>query len=96
MKRKKIIASSGSKNVHTRMLSDTRRAELKASFAPTPPQPRFELKPDYATTGTATTSTAASSGCSICAISLRKRGQDMDSECLKTIFGMYKRMNSQS
>lgn len=85
------MAPSGTKNVHAktvrtacviRMLSDIRRAGLTASFVPTLSVPGLELKPDdEATTGKATTCTAASGDCNIFAISIRTKGQGIDSEC---------------
>jgi hypothetical protein len=88
MKRRKTIASSGSKNARDRTLSDPRRAELKASFAPTLPQPRLELiqRPGQQRP------VLPPAVVVIYVPGIKK----WTSSVIKTIFEMHQRMNSQS
>jgi hypothetical protein len=76
MKRRKTIASRASKNARARTLSDPRRAELKASFAPTLPQPRLEFMQRPGQRWPISLPAAV--------VIYVPRGQGMDSECHKT------------
>jgi hypothetical protein len=87
---RKMMAPMGAKNAHAktartacmiRILSDMRRAGLKARSVTASPGPGLVLKlEDEATTGLATKSSAANSACNVFAISVRERVSEMSLE----------------